>query len=195
MPILYYRGGPSSRHIHTQCLTAPFINDVADTNGRRYLQEIWGDASVQAHRAISLKDVSYNSYHTTHFLGPSNICDYCKTQVVMAIMNCVHQPVWTWTLRMWHLRFWSSECLLGCDTVYFGKQVPAFLRDKLLHFLPASLLLPPCNAGTHYQSTKSHIPQDFMQLNTLMPYYPSTWNCEYVNNAYSCQYIYYHKYQ
>lgn len=80
--------------------------------------------------------------------------------------------------------------LLGCDTMYFGKQVPTFLRDKLLQLLPASLPLPPCNAGTHYQSTNSHILQDFFkQLNTLMLYSPSIWNCEYVNNAYSCQYI------
>ena len=34
-------------------------------------------------------------------------------------------------------------------TVYFGKQVPLFLRVKLLHFLTASPPLPPCNSGIH----------------------------------------------
>ena len=185
MLILDYRGGPSSRHIHTQCLAAPFINDVADTNGRRYLQEVGGDASVQAHRAISLKDVPYNSNHTAHFLGPSNICDYCKTKGGMAIMNCICRPVQTWIFRMWHLRFWGSEyetySLLGCDPVHFGKQVPAFWRDKLLHFLPASPPLPLCKCWyplpTYQESYPTRLLHAIKHVNAVFPFNVESWTC------------------
>jgi hypothetical protein len=81
-------------------------------------------------------------------------------------------------VRMWYLKFsWCT--LLGCNTLYFGKQVPVFLRD--IFFQPPCLCHPVMLVPI-YQNTESQISRYYNlhateHINTVFPFNMESWIC------------------